>query len=104
MGVNPPSRFGELKSDGEQVIKFDEKPKFGENWVNGGYFFFRSDFLKYLSTDDSCVLERDPLARLADDGELSVYRHDGFWACMDTHRDSQYLNELWDSGKAPWKV
>ena len=53
MGVNPPSRFGELKSDGEQVIKFDEKPRFGENWVNGGYFFFKRDFLKYLSTDES---------------------------------------------------
>jgi glucose-1-phosphate cytidylyltransferase len=104
MGVNPPSRFGELKSDGQQVVRFDEKPKFGDNWVNGGYFFFHRDFLRYLSTDESCVLEREPLARLAEDGGLSIYRHPGFWACMDTHRDSQRLKELWDRGNAPWKV
>lgn len=104
LGVNPPSRFGELKTNGAQVMKFAEKPKFPENWVNGGYFFFHQRFLDYLSDDQSCVLEKDPLVKLADDGELSIYRHTGFWACMDTHRDSQYLNELWASGNAPWKV
>ena len=81
-----------------------EKPDFVANWINGGYFFFHRDFLEYLSPKESCVLERDPLIRLARDGQLSIYRHGGFWACMDTLRDHEYLNKLWASGQAPWAV
>ena len=104
LGVNPPSRFGELKLDGDQVEKFEEKPEFSEKWINGGYFFFRRDFLSYLDTDDGCVLEKKPLVRLAEDGQLAMYKHDGFWACMDTQRDREYLNQLWQSEEAPWRV
>lgn len=102
LGANPPSRFGELVTDGAIVSRFEEKPEFADSWINGGYFFFRRKFLDYLSTDDDCVLERAPLARLAADGQLCLYKHHGFWACMDTQRDREQLNKLWDSGAAPW--
>jgi glucose-1-phosphate cytidylyltransferase len=102
IGVSPPSRFGELKLEGDQVVEFDEKPEFRDHWINGGFFFFRREFLAYLSPDESCVLEREPLVRLAQDGELSVYRHRGFWAAMDTQRDRDYLDELLATGQAPW--
>jgi glucose-1-phosphate cytidylyltransferase len=104
LGVNPPSRFGELKLDGDQVVEFSEKPEFTESWINGGFFFFKRDFCRYLSSDESCVLEGEPLVRLAKDGELNLFRHPGFWACMDTQRDRDQLNTLWDSGKAPWAI
>lgn len=102
LGVNPPSRFGELKIDGDCVVEFDEKPQIRDHWVNGGFFFFRREFLRYLSTDDSCVLEREPLVRLARDGGLTVYRHPGFWEAMDTQRDRDQLTAMLASGKAPW--
>jgi glucose-1-phosphate cytidylyltransferase len=104
LGVNPPSRFGELRTNGERVTHFDEKPQFGDRWINGGYFMFRREILSYLSMDDSCVLEREPLARLTSDGQLCMYKYSGFWACMDTQRDRDYLNQLWASGEAPWAV
>lgn len=104
LGVNPPSRFGELKVAETRVEEFSEKPEFLDNWINGGYFFFQRDFLPYLSPEESCVLEREPLVRLARDGQLSMYKHRGFWACMDTQRDLEYLNKLWASGQAPWAV
>jgi glucose-1-phosphate cytidylyltransferase len=102
LGVNPPSRFGELKTEDARVLKFEEKPEFADSWINGGYFFFHRSFLSYLSTDESCVLERAPLVKLATDRQLGIFRHEGFWACMDTQRDRDYLNKLWESGKAPW--
>jgi glucose-1-phosphate cytidylyltransferase len=102
LGVNPPSRFGELKIEGDRVVEFDEKPQIRDHWVNGGFFFFTRAFLDYLSADDDCVLERDPLVRLARDGGLTVYRHPGYWASMDTQRDMEQLNELYAGGKAPW--
>jgi glucose-1-phosphate cytidylyltransferase len=102
LGVNPPSRFGELKIEGDRVVEFDEKPQIRDHWVNGGFFFFRRTFLDYLSTDDACVLEREPLVRLARDGGLTVYRHPGYWASMDTQRDMEQLNELYAGGRAPW--
>lgn len=102
LGVHPPSRFGEFRLDGEQALEFVEKPDLHDAWINGGYFFFRREFRDYLSADDGCVLERDPLARLARDGQLAVYRHEGFWGCMDTQRDRDELNRLWASGEAPW--
>jgi len=103
LGVNPPSRFGEIQLKGDEVQAFAEKPAFTENWINGGYFFFRREFLKYVSTDESCVLERTPLVKLAADRELRLWRHQGYWACMDTQRDRDELNALWNSGKAPWR-
>jgi glucose-1-phosphate cytidylyltransferase len=102
LGVNPPSRFGELRLREDRVIEFDEKPEFSDSWINGGYFFFKRNFLSYLSTDESCVLEQEPLVRLARDGQLGIHKHPGFWACMDTQRDRDYLNGLWANGKAPW--
>jgi glucose-1-phosphate cytidylyltransferase len=102
LGVNPPSRFGELKVDGAKVQTFSEKPEFVNQWINGGYFFFKKEFLSYLDTDENCILERQPLVRLTEDGELSMFQHSGFWACMDTQRDKEYLEQLWASGKRPW--
>jgi glucose-1-phosphate cytidylyltransferase len=104
LGINPPSRFGELDIDGTSVAEFREKPAFLDAWINGGYFFFKREFLDYLSSDDGCVLEREPLVRLTDDAQLEVYKHEGFWACMDTQRDRDELNTLWARGAAPWKV
>lgn len=102
LGVNPPSRFGEICLEGNQVSGFAEKPDFANNWINGGYFFFEREFVDYLSSGDACVLERGPMTRLARDGQLAMYRHRGFWACMDTLRDVKHLNELWALGQAPW--
>jgi len=102
LGVNPPSRFGEIKVDGDRVVEFAEKPDIEDHWINGGYFFFHRDFRKYLSDDESCVLEREPLVRLARAGQLTVYKHRGFWAAMDTQRDREQLTKLVASGDAPW--
>ncbi len=103
LGVNPPSRFGEIQLRGDDVIEFCEKPQFNEKWINGGFFFFKRRFFHdYLSADSQCALERAPLVKLAKDGELLMYRHKGFWACMDTQRDRDDLNQIWNSGKAPW--
>ncbi|MCE5317038.1 MAG: glucose-1-phosphate cytidylyltransferase [Parachlamydia sp.] len=105
LGVNPPSRFGEILLDGDEVVEFSEKPEFKENWINGGFFFFRREFAaKYLSKEEGCVLEKGPLVKLAEDRQLNIYRHRGFWACMDTQRDRDQLNQLWNSGQAPWTV
>lgn len=104
LGVNPPSRFGELKVEESKVQEFAEKPEFSDNWINGGYFFFHRDFLPYLSQQESCVLEREPLIQLARNGQLSMFKHRGFWACMDTQRDLEYLNKLWAASQAPWAV
>jgi glucose-1-phosphate cytidylyltransferase len=104
LGVNPPSRFGQIKLDGDRVLRFEEKPEFTDEWVNGGYFFFRCAFLSYLAQDEACVLERAPLVQLARDGQLAMFRHTGFWACMDTQRDLDALNNLWKDRRAPWAV
>lgn len=103
LGVNPPSRFGEIQLAGDKVLQFDEKPEFKEKWINGGYFFFRKEFFtEYLKKNSDCILERAPLVKLAEDEQLNLYKHSGFWACMDTQRDRDQLNQLWESGKAPW--
>jgi glucose-1-phosphate cytidylyltransferase len=103
LGVNPPSRFGEIRLVGDKVEQFDEKPEFKEKWINGGYFFFKRDFFKdYLSKDEGCILERTPLVKLAEEHQLNMYRHHGFWAPMDTQRDRDHLNQLWHTGQAPW--
>lgn len=103
-GVSPPSRYGELLIHQDQVISFSEKPKNNDNSINGGYFVYNKEFFSYLKDEDDCILEREPLEMLAKDKELQVYQQTGFWQCMDTYRDYKYLNEIWDSGKAPWKV
>jgi glucose-1-phosphate cytidylyltransferase len=103
-GINPTARFGELKIDGDQVISFSEKPQNGEGLINGGFFVFNRSIFNYLSTDDSCDLEFGPLEEIANEGQLMVYKHRGFWACMDTLRDMEYLNKLWDNSQAKWKT
>jgi glucose-1-phosphate cytidylyltransferase len=108
-GVHPPSRFGEMHIEGSQVVAFAEKPEPGRGagvsgFINGGFFVFRKEFFRYLSDDESCILERKPLESLSRDGQLQVYRHETFWQCMDTLRDVQYLRRLWEDQKAPWKT
>jgi glucose-1-phosphate cytidylyltransferase len=104
-GVNPASRFGELKVEGDRVARFNEKPTGpGSGLINGGYMVMNRRIFERVVDDDSCDLEYGPLERLAEEGQLMVYRHTGFWACMDTLRDTEYLNKLWDAGKAGWKV
>lgn len=103
-GINPASRFGELKIQGDKVVLFDEKPQNGESLINGGFFVFNRPIFDYLTVDDSCDLEVGPLEKIAKNGQLMVYRHRGFWACMDTIRDMEYLNKLWNENKAFWKM
>jgi glucose-1-phosphate cytidylyltransferase len=101
--VHPgPGRFGELKLEGDRVSQFTEKPEKQEAFINGGFFVFQRGFFDYLKDDDACVLEREPLQRLAEEGQLMSYRHNGYWACMDTYRDYTHLNELWARGEAVW--
>lgn len=99
--VRPPARFGALTLDGDLVERFSEKPQVGEGWINGGFFVLEPEVLDYLEGDDT-IFEREPLERLAADGHLAAYRHDGFWQCMDTMRDVRLLQSLWESGNAPW--
>jgi glucose-1-phosphate cytidylyltransferase len=102
-GVHPPSRFGELVRQGDAVRSFAEKP-LSDSLVSGGFFVFDRAVLDYLSPDPGCILEREPLEGLAANGELCVYRHDGYWQCADTVRDVELLRSLWDGGDAPWRV
>ncbi len=102
LGINPPSRFGELLLDGDTVTQFAEKPKFDDTWINGGYLLFNREFLPYLSNDESCVLEQQPLIQLAQDNQLHIHKHSGFWHCMDTQRDRDTLEAMWSAGDAPW--
>lgn len=103
-GVRPPSRFGELETEGTRIVAFSEKPQVGQGLINGGFMCLSRRFLRYLSADQGCVLEREPLEACARDGELHVYEHPGFWQCMDTYRDWQSLEAQWNSGDAPWEV
>jgi len=103
-GVHPASRFGELVTRGTDVIRFAEKPQVESALVNGGFFVVSRRFFDYLSAEDQCVLEKEPLEVLSREGQLAVYRHEGFWHCMDTYRDFLVLNRMWDSGKADWKI
>lgn len=103
-GIHPPARFGELISEGNQVVQFSEKPQARGGLINGGFLVFNRGVFEYLRDDDACALEQEPLVNLARDGQLMVYHHPGFWQCMDTVRDMNLLNELWESGKPPWKI
>lgn len=101
--VRPPARFGGLVFDGDQVSEFTEKPQTGEGWVSGGFFVLEPAVLDYIH-DDATVWERNPLEQLSAKGELMAFRHDGFFQSMDTVRDRQLLERLWQEGAAPWKV
>ena len=104
-GVNPIARFGELQVRGNRVTSFLEKEHAGDGGViSGGFFVFNKEIFDYLSEADDCDLEYGPLERLARDGQLMVYRHSGFWFCMDTLRDVDMLNKMWNEGNAAWKI
>jgi glucose-1-phosphate cytidylyltransferase len=103
--VRPPNRFGELHVEGKSVSTFAEKPQVTEGRINGGFFVLERAFVeRYLDDRDDLVLEGEPLRRLAADGELMAWSHDGFWQPMDTYREWELLQELWMKGQAPWKV
>jgi len=101
--VQPPGRFGAMEVDGDRILRFQEKPRGDGAWINGGFFVLSPEVGRYLDGDDT-VWEQEPLRRLAEDGQLSSFRHKGFWQPMDTLRDKRHLEELWESGEAPWKV
>ncbi|MFH1708613.1 MAG: glucose-1-phosphate cytidylyltransferase [Planctomycetota bacterium] len=103
-GVNPASRFGELRVRGDVVESFTEKPQDVPGLINGGFMVLSRRVLDALTDDDACDFEYGPLEGLAAQGQLMVYRHPGFWACMDTLRDMEALNRLWSDGHPPWKV
>jgi glucose-1-phosphate cytidylyltransferase len=100
--VRPGARFGELDMDGNIVTSFKEKPQITQGWINGGYFVIEPEFFDLIQ-DDSTILEKKPLERVAEIGELMSYRHDGYWQCMDTKRDRDSLEKLWQTDNAPWK-
>ena len=100
--TQPPGRFGVIKFNDHKVSSFQEKPEGDGNWINGGYFVLSPKVIDYI-TDDRTTWESEPMEKLAKEGQLSAFKHSGFWRPMDTLRDKQYLEALWDEGKAPWK-
>jgi glucose-1-phosphate cytidylyltransferase len=101
--VRPPARFGHIDLQGDQVVEFSEKPQTRAGWINGAFFVLEPGVFDYIDGDDT-QWEREPLERLAKDGQLMAYRHTSFWQCMDTLRDKRLLEELWQSGNAPWRI
>ena len=101
--IQPPGRFGNLKVKNNYVEKFVEKPKGDSNWINGGFFVFEPNFFDYLK-DDQTILEKEPLEQLSNIQQLGVFKHNGFWQAMDTIREKEHLESLWNSNNAPWKV
>ena len=101
--THPPERFGVLDLNGDYVTEFHEKHSGESSWVNGGFFVFEPEIFDYLQ-DDSTILERTPLETLAKENKLTAFRHNGFWHPMDTMREKKYLENLWESQKAPWKI
>ncbi len=99
--VRPSARFGELALNGDNVSSFQEKPQLHDGWINGGFFVIEPGFFDYIK-DDSTLLEREPLERVAREGKLMAYRHEDFWQCMDSKRDLELLESLWNKGEAPW--
>ena len=102
--VRPPARFGSLELEEDKVTRFAEKSQANEGWINGGFFVLENEIFQYLDEGLDCVFEGKPLERLASQGLLSAYRHEGFWQCMDTLRDLKLLRALWDEGSPPWKI
>jgi len=101
--VRSPARFGRIGFNGDKITEFYEKPQSAEGWINGGYFVLQKKAVEYID-DDETIWERAPVERLAGDGQLMGYRHNGFWSCMDTLKEKRYLEELWNSSKATWKI
>ena len=101
--VQPPGKFGALLLDGDRVSEFVEKPKGDNSWINGGFFVFETEVLDKIK-DDSTILEKHVLSSLAKENQINAFRHDGFWQPMDTLRDKNYLQDLWSTGNAPWKL
>ena len=101
--VHPVARFGELELDKNKVISFKEKPQVTKGWINGGFFICQPEFFSYIE-DDSTVLEQEPLEKVAQLDQLVAYKHDSFWQCMDTKRDKDLLENLWNSNDCPWKI
>jgi glucose-1-phosphate cytidylyltransferase len=101
--VRPPARFGALALEGDLVPRFTEKSQTAEGWINGGFFVFEPELFRYIRGDESS-LETEALERIAEEGELAAYRHEGFWQPMDTLRDLRLLESLWQSGNPPWKL
>jgi glucose-1-phosphate cytidylyltransferase len=104
-GVNPQSKYGMVRTDEKGMVNdFVEKPVLFNEYVNGGFYVFKKGLFDYLKSEDSCVLESEPFHALAKKRQLSMYKHKGFFHCMDTYKDYIDLNKIWDSGKVPWKV
>ena len=103
-GAFPKMRFGELFTREDGSVNFREKPNNTPNMINGGFFVFKRAIFDYLEDKDSCDLEYGPLEKIAQNGQLMVYKHRGFWHCMDNIRDMESLNRIWASGKPPWKI
>ena len=101
--VRPAARFGHLDLEGDKITEFSEKPQTSEGWINGAFFVLEPGIFDYID-GDQIQWERKPMEKLAKDGQLMAYKHSGFWQCMDTLRDKHLLNQLWDSGVAPWKI
>lgn len=103
-GVHPPARFGELIVNGDELVSFEEKPQTSQGLINGGFMVFNKEMLEYLSADEKCDFEVGALEKLAKEGKVAVYKHEGMWACMDHERDAAYLNKIWRENNAFWKV
>ena len=103
-GVRPPSRFGELLTNNDDVISFEEKPQISKGFINGGFMVFNKNILDYLNSDKNCDFEFGPLEKLAKQKEIKVFKHVNSWECIDTQRDLDYMNKIWNSEKAFWKV
>lgn len=103
-GAHPPGRFGELDLDKNQVVGFNEKPQVTEGWISAGFFVCSRKVLEYLASNEDLVFEKEPVENIVKDEQMMVYKHHGFWHPMDTSRDYQLLNQLWEQKKAPWKI
>ncbi|MEM7127340.1 MAG: glucose-1-phosphate cytidylyltransferase [Chloroflexota bacterium] len=101
--VRPPARYGHMVMDGDQIVEFTEKPQTGEGWINGAFFVMEPGVYDYIEGDHT-QWEHEPLEGLARDGQLMAYKHSSFWQCMDTLREKHILEQMWDSGNAPWKI
>jgi glucose-1-phosphate cytidylyltransferase len=101
--VHPPARFGHLELQGDRIVEFSEKPQTREGWINGGFFVLEPEALSYIEGDE-VLWEKEPLERLAADGQLMAYHHTAFWQCMDTLRDKRTLESMWQANYAPWKL
>ncbi|MFQ5630555.1 MAG: glucose-1-phosphate cytidylyltransferase [bacterium] len=101
--VHPPARFGHLEINGGQILEFSEKPQTKEGWINGAFFVLEPEIFDYIASDET-QWEREPLEKLAKDGQLMAYKHTSFWQCMDTLRDKKLLEDLWQDGNPPWKT